>query len=125
MAKNVSIVKLHSSATLSCTVIYPNVLTTTSPFIYWKVNHTLITDSSKDYKMRDGMPRNDPSLSNTKKKLLKLEIFNVSMQDLGCYYSCGVKFNKDVLVEATKICLLLPAKEEASGILHLFRYSIE
>ena len=123
LPKNVS-VKLHTSATLSCTVIYPNVLTNTSPFNYWKVNHTLITDSSKDYKKREGMPRNDPSLSNIKRKLLKLEIFNVSMQDLGCYYSCGVKFNKDVLVEATKICLLLP-KEEASGILHLFRYSIE
>ena len=74
--------------------------------------------------MRDGIPRNHPSLSNTKRKLLKLEIFNVSMQDLGCYYSCGVKFNKDVLVEATNICLLLP-KEEASGILHFFRHSIE
>ena len=70
--------------------------------------------------MRDGMPHNHPSLPNTKRKLLKLDFFNVSMQDLGCYYSCGEKFNKDVLVEATKICLLLP-KEEASGILHLFR----
>ena len=75
--------------------------------------------------MRDDIPRNHPSLPNTKRKLLRLDFFNVSMQDLGCYYSCGVKFNKDVLVEATKICLLLPAKEEASGILHLFRYSIE
>ena len=84
-----------------------------------------MTDSSKDYQMRDSMPRNIPSLPNTKRKFLKLDFFNVSMQDLGCYYSCGVKFNKDVLVEATKICLLLPAKEEASGILHLFRYSIE
>ena len=90
---------------------------TTSPFIYWKVNHTLITNSIKDYNMRDGIPRNHPSLSNTKRKLLKLEIFNVSMQDLGCYYSCGVKFNKDVLVEVTKICLLRLPKEEASGIL--------
>ena len=70
--------------------------------------------------MRDDIPRNHPSLPNTKRKLLKLDFFNVSMQDLGCYYSCGVKFNKDVLVEATKICLLL-SKEEASGILHLFR----
>ena len=75
--------------------------------------------------MRDGMPHNHPSLPNTKIKLLKLDFFNASMQDLGCFYSCGVKFNKDVLVEASKICLLLPAKEEASGILHLFRYSIE
>ena len=74
--------------------------------------------------MRDGMPRNHPGLSNTKKKLFKLEIFNVTMQDLGCNYSCGMKFNKDVLVEETKICLLRP-REEASGILHLFRYSIE
>ena len=109
---------LHCTvAWLSCTVIYTNVLTTTSLFIYWKVNHTLITSSSKDYKVRDGMLLNDPSLSNTKRKLLKLEIFNVSMQDLGCYYSCGVKFNKDVLVEATKICLLRLPREEASGIL--------
>ncbi|XP_073233680.1 contactin-5-like [Porites lutea] len=113
LPKNVS-VKLHTSATLSCTVIYPNVLMTTSPFIYWKVNHTLITKSSKDYKMRDGIPRNHPSLSNTKRKLLKLEIFNVSMQDLGCYYSCGVKFNKDILVEGAKICVLRFPKEEAS-----------
>ena len=75
--------------------------------------------------MRDGIPRNHPSLPDTKRKLLWLDFFNVSMQDLGCYYSCGGKFNKDVLVEATKICLLLPAKEETSGILHLFRYSIE
>ena len=75
--------------------------------------------------MGEGMPRNQLSLPNTKRKLLKLVFFNVSMQDLGCYYSCGMKFNKDVLVEATKICLFLPAKEEASGILHLFRYSIE
>ena len=67
--------------------------------------------------MKDGMPRNDPSMSNTKRKLLKLNIVNVSMQDLGCYYSCGVKFNKDVLVEATKICLLQIPKEEAPGIL--------
>ena len=78
--------------------------------------------------MRDGMARDDPSLCNTetyKRKLVKLDIFNVSLENVDCYYSCGVKFNKDVLVEATKICLLLPAKEEASGILHLFRYSIE
>ena len=67
--------------------------------------------------MRDGMPRNHPSLSNIKRKLIKLEIFNVSMQDLGCYYSCGVKFNKDILVEATKICVHRLPKEEASGIL--------
>ena len=63
------------------------------------------------------MPRNDPSLRNTetyKRKLVKLEIFNVSLEDVDCYYSCDVKFNKDVLVEATNICLLLP-KEEASG----------
>ena len=70
--------------------------------------------------MRDGTPRNDPSLPNTKRKLLKLDFFNVSMHDVGCYYSCGVKLNKDVLVDGTKICLLL-SKEEASGILYLFR----
>ena len=75
--------------------------------------------------MGEDMPRNQLSLPNTKRKLLKLVFFNVSMRDLGCYYSCGMKFNKDVLVEATKICLFLPAKEEASGILHLFRYGIE
>ena len=77
--------------------------------------------------MRDGMARDDPSLCNTetcKRKLVKLEIFNVSLENVDCYYSCGVKFNKDVLVEATNICLLLP-KEEASGILHFFRHSIE
>ena len=67
--------------------------------------------------MSDGIPRNHPSLSNTKRKLLKLEIFNVSMQDLGCYYSCGVKFNKHILVEGAKICVLRFPKEEASGIL--------
>ena len=67
--------------------------------------------------MIDSTPRNYLSLPNTKRKLLILYFFNVSMQDLGCYYSCGVKFNKDVLVEATKICLLRLPKEEASGIL--------
>ena len=67
--------------------------------------------------MREGIPRNHPSLSNTRRILLKLYFFNVSVQDLGCYYSCGVKFNKDILVEATKICLLRLPKEEASGIL--------
>lgn len=92
--------------------------------MYWKVNHTLIKDGSNDYEMKKGMPLNDPSLYNTKKQLLELKIFNVSMKDFGCYYSCGLKFNKDVLVEATKICLLLP-REEASGILHLFRHSVE
>ena len=70
--------------------------------------------------MRDGMARDDPSLRNTetyKKKIGKLKIFNVSLENVDCYYSCGVKFNKDVLVEATKICLLRLPKEEASGIL--------
>ena len=63
------------------------------------------------------MALNELNLHNTeKKKLLELKIFNVSMQDVDCYYSCGVKFNKDILVEATNICLVLP-KEEASGIL--------
>ena len=77
--------------------------------------------------MRDGMARDDPSLRNTetyKRKLVFLDIFNVSLENVDCYYSCGVKFNKHVLVEATNICLLLP-KEEASGILHFFRHSIE